>query len=112
MNSIIVSSIVAAISGGFMAFLDTKIFDNPKPRATYIKIMVMCALIAGVLVYAMGGGISVIKDFSWLSPQQATGGGSSVINEITGHAGNVMPAHTTTMLNGINQSILTGIPNF
>jgi len=64
-------------------YIDSKLFDEPKRKSTYFKNMVLCGGLSAGVVYCLSGKVD-------LSPKT---GGSSLVN-------------------GINEEILTGMPPF
>ena len=48
--------IFASLLGLALMYLDTKLLDNPKSRATYIKGMVMSGLVTWAVLYFLEGG--------------------------------------------------------
>ena len=61
------------IALGFM-YMDTKLLDNPKSKATYIKGMAMTGIVTGLVIYFMGGSVgSNPQYFPGLSEEILTG---------------------------------------
>jgi len=54
MRSSIIYGIIAALITLFFMYLDTKLLDNPKTRATYIKNMSFVGLLVGLGIYTLG----------------------------------------------------------
>lgn len=54
MRSSVVYGIIAALITWFFMYLDTKLLDNPKTRATYIKNMSFVGMLVGFGIYSLG----------------------------------------------------------
>ena len=52
----IIYGIIASILALGLMYLDTKLLDNPKTKATYVKGMIMVGLITSLAVYFLEGG--------------------------------------------------------
>lgn len=89
MRSSIVYALLAALITLFFMYLDTRLLDNPKTKTTYVKNMLF---VAGLIYF----GIVLI--------------GESKFDQILGLSGQV--GRSSRFANGINQEILTGLPNF
>lgn len=89
MRSSLIYGLLAAIITWFFMYLDTKLFDNPKTRATYVKNM----LFVGCLV---GFGIVLL--------------GEDKFDQLLGFNGQV--GRGAGFVHGINEEIMTGLPNF
>ena len=83
MVSPLVVGILAALSASVFMYLDSKLFDEEKRKSTYFKNMVLCGGIAASTLYFLHG-----NSHSNLS------------------------TNSKSLVGGINEEILTGIPNF
>lgn len=79
----ILYGLLAAILALGIMYLDTKLLDNPKSKATYIKGMTMTGAITGLIIYFMGGSSGIAS---------SSGG--------------------THYFPGLSEEIITGPPNF
>jgi hypothetical protein len=85
----VISAVIAGLITWLFMYIDARLFDTPKSKFTYVKGIVFVGSVAALIVYFMGSG------------RTQTGGGS------------VRPVNMgTSMLQGIGEEILTGIPNF
>ncbi len=90
----LIASLIALV---FM-YIDTRLFDNPKSRTTYVKNMLLTGSITGFLFYLIGnGGFKV--DFDIEAP--------SAIGMLGGNISN-----TGNLVNSINEDILIGMPKW
>jgi hypothetical protein len=96
--SIILTALLSSITAVFFTYLDAKLFDAPKSKFTYFKIMVLTALIACSVVYFMQGGNSQI---------QVQQGGTGLLG-----TRNLGAPFTTVDINGAPEQIMTGLPPF
>ena len=71
----ILYGLLAALLALLLMYLDTKLLDNPKAKATYIKGMLMTGLITGLIVYFVGPSASGSNSqyFPGLSEEILTG---------------------------------------
>ena len=86
-TTLVITAIVSAIVSGFFVYLDAKLFDNPKPKTTYLKVMFLVSSVATAAVYFMGG---------------------AKVSQLGGQA----PRIGTSLVSGINEEILSGMPGF
>ena len=100
MNSALIVSVLSAATTMLFMYLDTKIFDNPKTKFTYLKNMMLIAGISYAIVYFMG---------SPVLPQ--IGGGALAGAALTASA-SVAPEVSTSLMTDIGQEMMTGMPNF
>jgi len=56
-NSIIITCAISALITWIFMYIDSRLFNTPKTKLTYIKNMAFVAAIGGSIVYFMGGGI-------------------------------------------------------
>lgn len=54
MRSSIIYGLLAAIITWFFMYLDTRLFDNPKTKATYIKNMIFVGCLVGFGIIFLG----------------------------------------------------------
>ena len=92
MNESIIYGFVGSIIALLFMYLDSRFNKNPKTRMTYFKNMLLVGIIVAALFYVTGFG-------STTSSIQFGGGGA-------GGMGN------TAMAPGINEAIMTGVPDF
>lgn len=104
MKTSLIYGIIAALIALFFMYLDTRILDNPKTRATYIKNM---ALVGGIV----GGGIYLIGEEGF---EQAVGitTGSPFGSGSGFSGGGDSYGYGDNYVSGINEEIMTGKPNF
>ena len=99
----VITAIVASLAAWLFTYLDARLFDAPKPKFTYFKIMSMTALIAALIVYFMGGAARPPSFFQ-------NGGGMG------GMGGPGIPTHmmsgTAAVANMGGERIFTGQPGF
>lgn len=96
MRTSVVYGVVAALITMVAMYLDQRLLDAPKTKATYIKNMLFVALL-------VGGGIYLIGESSF---EKAVGFGfSGVGGSHSGYGG-------YGYIGGIGEEILTGSPNF
>lgn len=109
-KSIVITAIVAALVGWVFTYLDARLFDAPKSKFTYVKIMTLCALIAGLVVYFMGGGRPTQYSATYAGPQM----GGMMVPQMGGAGGMMALGATGTAVvaNMSNERIFTGPPGF
>ncbi len=95
MNSALIASVFSAIVTWLFMYLDTKIFDSPKTKFTYVKNMILVSGITYTIVYFMG------------SPNLPQIGGSALKSSAA-----VSIPETTSLMTDIGQEMMTGMPNF
>ncbi len=86
-TSIVITAFVAGIVTWLFMYLDARLFDSPKSKFTYVKGIVFVSAISALIVYFMGGN------------KTQMGGAPSV-------------SMGTSVVHGIGEEILTGMPNF
>lgn len=91
--SIVLVSVLAGLVTWVFMYLDARLFDTPKSKFTYFKGIVFVAAVAGLTVYFMG-------------PSRVQVGG------LGGLGGPALQHAGTTLVSGIGEEILTGMPNF
>lgn len=94
MTPVIVGLLVALTIAVFM-YIDSRLFDTPKDKVTYLKNMALGGGIAALLVYLAGGNLSLPESGLSLAPTQ-TGGNLAGLG----------------FIESLNQEVLTGVPNF
>lgn len=82
-------AILASLLALVIMYIDSKLFDNPKSRGTYIKNMVLVGSITGFFIYLIGSGIKFDIELD------------------SGFVGNM-----SNMTGGINEEIMTGLPQW
>jgi hypothetical protein len=61
-------TIFASILALIFMYIDTKLFDNPKPRSCYIKGMLLVGSIVWIIIYIINKGIfSSVEPSSFIS---------------------------------------------
>lgn len=95
MRSSVIYGVIAAVITWFAMYLDQRLFDSPKTKATYIKNITFVGLL-------VGGGIYLIGENAF---DQALGAFKQ-----TGRGGSY--AGGFGFIGGIGEDILTGSPNF
>lgn len=91
-TSIAITALVSAAITWVFMYLDSRLFDTPKTKFTYIKGMSFVAILSATIVYFMGTPV-----------------------KMTGQAGGQVlapPVHGTTLVHGANQEIFSGLPPF
>ena len=88
-SSPIIAGFVTAMLAWIFMYLDTRILDNPKSKTTYAKNMLMVGSLTALVVYVMGSSAS-----------------------LPAYAASVPASLATINGTGINEEILTGIPDF
>lgn len=73
-------------------YIDSRLFDSPKEKITYFKNMLLTGALASTLTYLINGG------------------GGNLFSPLTQVGGN--GASTTSVVNGIGETIMTGQPPF
>lgn len=87
----VIVAIIASLVTWLFMYIDARLFDTPRSKFTYFKNMVLVSCISVAIVYFMGGGLTVSKF-------QVGGGATALLNK--------------SYINGIDQEIFTGSPNF
>ena len=91
-TSIVITSILSGIVTWIFMYLDARLFDTPKSKFTYFKGVSFVACLAGLIVYFMG------------APKFQIGGAAAAA---------AIPTHIgTSLVQGIGEEVLTGMPNF
>ncbi len=90
MNSAFFVSIVSSLVCFVFMYLDTKLLDNRKSKATYLKNMLMVGVISYGIVYFMGNP---------KLPSQIGGMSQPSVGP-------------TSIVSSIGEEIMTGLPNF
>lgn len=96
-NSIVITAVVSALVTWVFMYIDSRLFDTPKTKLSYVKGMSFVAAVGATIVYFMG---------SPALPQvggSALGAGSGVGAGMT---------QGTALVQGINQEMFTGMPAF
>ena len=91
MKSSLIYGILAALITGFFMYLDSRLLDNPKTKATYWKDM----LFVGLLV---GGGIRLL--------------GEEQFDQLMGFQYFNPGSNGGSYMNELGEEIMTGIPHF
>lgn len=87
-SSPIIAGFVTAMLAWIFMYLDTRILDNPKSKTTYAKNMLLVGSLTALVVYVMGSSATL-------------------------PVASAVPASLATINgSGINEEILTGIPDF
>lgn len=79
-------AILASLLALIAMYIDSKLFDNPKTRGTYIKNMVLVGSITGLFIHLIGKGFKFDIELD-----------NNVVGNMTG---------------GINEEIMTGLPQW
>lgn len=97
MWSYVIISVVVAIVSGLLAYLDSRLFDRPKKRMTYIKIMLMNVVVV----------LSTISVLTWLAP-------TNNIKEVMQSAGAVskIDVGPVVRIAQLGETMLDGPPPF
>jgi hypothetical protein len=98
-NSIVITAVVSALVTWVFMYIDSRLFDTPKTKLTYVKGMSFVAAIGATIVYFMG------------SPALPQVGGSNPGSGSGSGAGGMTP-QGTALVQGINQEMFTGMPAF
>jgi hypothetical protein len=98
MRSSVIYGVIAALITLVAMYLDQRLFDAQKTKATYIKNMVFVGLLVGGGIYLIG---ETAFDQALAGLQQTGRGGSSAYG-----------AGGFGFIGGIGEEILTGSPNF
>jgi hypothetical protein len=115
MNSMAVTAAVSAIITWIFMYLDSRLFDTPKTKLTYIKGMSFVAALSATIVYFMGGSGSssgIGLQSGGVSRGNAAAGPGFGSNY--GGGGPQMPGTNTSMVqgHGISEEIFSGLPPF
>jgi len=98
-NSIVITAVVSALVTWVFMYIDSRLFDTPKTKLSYIKGMSFVAAVGATIVYFMG---------SPALPQMGGGGGGGSGPSLGG--ANI--GQGTALVQGINQEMFTGMPAF
>lgn len=107
----VITAIIAALAAWIFTYLDARLFDAPKTKFTYVKIMSMTALISALIVYFMGGAAQppIFFSGSRIPMPMTTGGG---VPMMTGGMPMMSGASTAMVANMGGERIFTGPPGF
>ena len=86
-SSVAITGFISGLVTWFFMYVDSRIFDTPKTKTTYIKGILYSSFLSSTIVYFMGSP-SIPK------PINMTGG------------------YGTALVQGINQEMFTGMPSF
>lgn len=100
-NSIVITAVVSALVTWVFMYIDSRLFDTPKTKLSYVKGMSFVAAVGATIVYFMG---------SPALPQVGVGVGVGV-GAGSGAVGGGM-TQGTALVQGINQEMFTGMPAF
>lgn len=98
-NSIVITAVVSALVTWVFMYIDSRLFDTPKTKLSYVKGMSFVAAVGATIVYFMG---------SPALPQVGAGVG---VGTGSGAVGGGM-TQGTALVQGINQEMFTGMPAF
>jgi hypothetical protein len=103
----VITAILSALAAWIFTYLDARLFDAPKSKFTYFKIMSMTALISALIVYFMGGAARQPAFYSGptMMPMSTM---APVAGQMTGGMGN----STAIVANMGGERIFTGQPGF
>lgn len=94
-NSIVITAVVSALVTWVFMYIDSRLFDTPKTKLSYVKGMSFVAAVGATIVYFMG---------SPAMPQVGGGGSTGLVGSNIGQG--------TALVQGINQEMFTGMPSF
>lgn len=98
-TSVIITAIVSALVTWVFMYLDARLFDTPKSKFVYFKGMSFVAALSATIVYFMGS-----------PPLPQIGGGT--VPSTSSVMGGANTGQGTALVQGINQEMFTGMPNF
>lgn len=98
MNSIVITAVVSALVTWVFMYLDARLFDTPKSKLAYFKGMGFVGGLSATIVYFMGS--PSLPQIGGAVTAAGTCTGPTSINQ------------GTALVQGINQEMFTGMPEF